>query len=267
MMSARGEPAMSWQDAWMDRFYRSRPGWTDGTTQFHALCRAATATATAAAATAAAPPRAKILEIGAGPTNPTSAFLATLGELHGIDVDDELRGNVHLASAAVMQGDRYPFPDASFDLAVSNYVVEHVGDAAAHLSEIHRVLRNGGRYLFRTPNLFHYVALVSRAVSHGTHKLVANRLRNLSPDHHEPWPTVYVMNTPAAVRRHARLAGFDVERLDMVEKEPTYGMAARPLFLVFMAYERIVNASERLAPMRANMFVVLRKPALLASPH
>jgi hypothetical protein len=44
----------------------------------------------------------------------------------------------------------------------------------------------------------------------------------------------------------------------MVEKEPTYGMAARPLFLAFMAYERLVNASSRLAPLRANMFVALR---------
>ena len=69
------------------------------------------------------------------------------------------------------------------------------------------------------------------------------------------------MNTPASVRRYARDAGFEVERLDMVEKEPTYGMAARPLFLAFMVYERVVNASERLASLRANMFVVLRKPA------
>jgi hypothetical protein len=31
--------------------------------------------------------------------------------------------------------------------------------------------------------------------------------------------------------------------------------------LVFMAYERVVNASETLAFLRANLFVVLRKPA------
>jgi SAM-dependent methyltransferase len=234
----------------MDRFYRSRPGWTDGTTDFHALC------------SAAAPTDAKILEVGAGPTNPTSAFLATLGQLHGVDVDDEVRGNVHLASSALMRDDRFPFPDASFDMVVSNYVVEHVGDAAAHLSEVCRVLRDGGAYLFRTPNLFHYVALVSRAVSHRTHKLLANRLRNLPPGSHDPWPTVYAMNTPASVRRHARQAGFEVERLDMVEKEPSYGMAARPLFLAFMTYERLVNTTEWLAPLRANMFVTLRKRAL-----
>jgi hypothetical protein len=54
---------------------------------------------------------------------------------------------------------------------------------------------------------------------------------------------------------------LEVESLEMVEKEPSYGMLARPLFLAFMAYERLVNASDRFAPLRANIFVVLRKKA------
>ncbi|HEY8038208.1 MAG TPA: methyltransferase domain-containing protein [Polyangiaceae bacterium] len=245
---------MSWQETWVTRFYGSRPGWTDGTTEFHELCRARAGRG------------GKILEVGAGPTNATSAFLATLGELHGLDVSDEVHGNADLTSSGVIEGDRYPFGDATFDLVVSNYVVEHVQDAAAHLAEIARVLRDGGCYVFRTPNLVHYVALVSRLAPHSAHRRFANRLRELPAGHHEPWPTVYAMNTPASVRRHAAQAGFDVDRLDLVEKEPSYGMVARPLFLAFMAYERLVNASGWLAPFRANMFVVLRKrpPALAA---
>ncbi len=207
-----------------------------------------------------APPAARILEVGAGPTNATSRFLSALGEVHGVDVGDEVRGNVYLKTASVIEGDRYPFPDASFDLAVSNFVVEHVGQAAAHLQEIHRVLRPGAHYVFRTPNLWHYVALASKFTRHDFHLWIANWLRALPKDHHDPWPTVYAMNTPASVRREARNAHFDVARIDLVEREPSYGMAARPLFLAFMAYERLVNASPKLEALRANLFVVLRKP-------
>ena len=187
----RGEQ-MSWKQEWLERYYRSKPGWKDGTTQFHELCRAY------------APVGSKVLEIGAGPTNPTSALLASLGELHGVDVSPEVSGNVHLRSSAVVGPDEpYPFESDTFDLAVSNYVVEHVANPTVHLREIHRVLKTGGHYLFRTPNLRHYVALASRATSFRVHRLLANRLRDLPSDTHEPWPTVYAMNTAAAVRRHA----------------------------------------------------------------
>ncbi len=238
---------MAWQRAWMDRFYRSRPGWIDGTKSFHELVRTH------------APPRATIAEIGAGPTNPTSAFLASLGEVHGIDASDEVHGNVHLKTTSVLQNGRFPHPDVSFDLAVSNYVVEHVQDAGEHLREVQRILKPGACYVFRTPNLLHYVALVSRFTPQWFHELVANPLRLLPKDNHKPWPTVYAMNTPAAVRREAASVGLQVKHMELVEKEPSYGMYARPLFLAFMAYERLVNASERMAPLRANMFVVLCK--------
>jgi ubiquinone/menaquinone biosynthesis C-methylase UbiE len=155
---------MTWQESWTRRFYRSRPGWLDGTAEFHSLCRSC------------APPSARILEVGAGPTNATSAFLATLGAVHGVDVSDEVRGNVHLASSALVERGRYPFPDASFDLVVSNYVVEHVDDARLHLAEIERVLVSGGtlRFPYAEPPALRSHRL-ARFTAHGTHKLLANR--------------------------------------------------------------------------------------------
>jgi SAM-dependent methyltransferase len=237
----------TWQQRWVDRFYRSRPGWQDGTSIFHDICASI------------APEGGRILEIGAGPTNPTSAFLGSLGELDGIDVTDEVLTNRHLAHASVVKNERYPYADDTFDVAVSNYVIEHVEDPGAHLGALHRVLKRGGRYAFRTPNLWHYVALVSRVLPYAGHLRLANRLRDLDEGEHDPWPTVYAMNTPRRVRDSAARSGFVVEKLDMVEKEPSYGMIARPLFAAFMAYERLVNASEAFAPLRSNMFVVLRK--------
>lgn len=239
---------MVWQQAYMDRFYRSRAGWRDGTTEFHDLCARAGRGAR------------RILEIGAGPSNPTSSYLATLAELHGVDVDSAALGNDALSGAHVIVRDAYPFDDGYFDLCVSNYVLEHVADPRAHLAEVRRVLGPGGAYVFRTPNRFHYVALVSAATPHWFHELVANRLRGQGEEAHDPYPTAYRMNSARAVARHAKSAGFAVEVLDLVEKEPSYGMAARPLFLAFMAYERLVNATPKLANLRANLFGLLRKP-------
>jgi SAM-dependent methyltransferase len=240
---------MTWQAEYLARFYDPARGFVEGTQEFHDLCAKAIR------------PGSRILELGPGPSNRTSRFLATLGELRGLDPDPEARQNDALKGFELLDGPRFPFPDASFDACVSNYVVEHVPDAAAHLGEVARILSPGGAYVFRTPNRWHYVTIFSSVTPHWVHELLANRLRGIPKDEHDPYPTVYTLNTRSAVDHHAARAGFHVETLRLVEKEPSYGMAARPLFLAFMAYERAVNATERAAFLRANIFAVLRKAA------
>jgi SAM-dependent methyltransferase len=239
---------VSWQQEYLQKFYGPAQGWVDGTTEFHELCRQWI------------PAGSRILEIGAGPTNRTSQFLASLGELHGVDIDPEALQNDALTASHVVRDDRYPVADASYDACVSNYVAEHIEHPVAHLREVMRVLRPGGAYMLRTPNAYHYVALVSKYTPHWFHKLVANRLRAKAADAHDPYPTFYRMNTQVELRRLAADAGFQVPRLRMVEKEPAYGLAARPLFLGFMAYERLVNASEHASFLRSNIFAALQKP-------
>lgn len=248
-------PRLSWQERFQSRFYNPEAGWVDGTTEFHSLIRRVCG------------PNERILEIGSGPTNQTSAFLASVGEVHGIDPDPAVRTNQALTSATVLNGDVYPFSDNEFSLCVSNYVVEHVRDGVAHLGEVARVLRPGGCYVFRTVNSMHYLALISSVTPHWFHKLVANRARGLSSDSHDPYPTVYAMNTASAIRGAATTAGLQVEHLLFVEKEPTYGRFSRVVFLVMMAYERVVNSLSYLAPLRVNLFVVLRKPELWNVAH
>jgi SAM-dependent methyltransferase len=47
---------------------------------------------------------------------------------------------------------RLPFPDDTFDIALSFDVFEHIADSDAHLAEVRRVLKPGGWYLLQTPN-------------------------------------------------------------------------------------------------------------------
>jgi SAM-dependent methyltransferase len=238
----------SWQERYLARFYDPSAGWIDGTTQFHELCRSVM------------PARGRILEIGAGASNPTSTFLATLGELHGVDPDVAVRHNRALVSAAVLDSAHYPYPDASFDACASDYVLEHVADPAPHFAEVARVLRPGGVYCFRTPNRYHYVTAVARLTPHWFHELVAHRLRNVPRERARPHPTFYAANSARRLRRLAAEAGLETERLVAIEKEPSYGMSSRPLFLAFMIYERLVNATELAEGLRVNILGVLRKP-------
>lgn len=49
-------------------------------------------------------------------------------------------------------GKKVPFKDCTFDAVISFQVIEHVEDDARFLSEIHRVLKNGGILILTTPN-------------------------------------------------------------------------------------------------------------------
>jgi SAM-dependent methyltransferase len=238
----------TWQERFTDHFYRGQNGWIDGTEEFHRLCAQLVQ------------PGAAILEIGAGASNPTSRFLATLGKLYGVDPDPSVQANDALAEASLLQDHCLPFTNETFDCCVSNYVIEHISDPELHLKEVARVLRPGGTYVFRTPNRYHYVSLASWMTPHWLHKLLANRLRNLPVHAHDPHPTVYALNSRPTIKRSASRAGLEIDQLLLVEKEPSYGMSSRVLFLAFMGYERLVNAFDHLSGFRANIFAVLRKP-------
>jgi SAM-dependent methyltransferase len=231
-----------WQEVYLERFYPQGSWRRDGTRDFFRICQEYCG--------------GQILEVGAGPSNSTSDYLGTLGELHGVDVDDDVLQNPALKTSSVIE-DRFPFPNSTFYSCVSNYVCEHLDDPQQHLEEVWRVLKPGGVYVFRTPNRFHYIAMVSSLTPQSFHLKMANRLRAI--DGHDPYPTRYRLNTRSQVQRLARQTGFEVEYLRLVEKEPSYGMSSRLLFLLFTAYERVVNATELLGAFRGSLFVVLRK--------
>jgi SAM-dependent methyltransferase len=99
----------------------------------------------------------RVLEIGVGSggishyfgTHPSGRY-----DVVGVDVVD---------SRLITEGYRYvaitdttlPFADGSFDVVISNHVIEHVGDDAAqahHLAEMRRVMRDDGIGYLAVPN-------------------------------------------------------------------------------------------------------------------
>lgn len=205
-------------------------------------------------------PGSRILEIGAGPGNEFSEFLSQRGRVTGIDVDPEVRDNRWLSEAVVFDGGEMPLASGSFDACCSNWVLEHIQDPAAHFREVARVLRPGGIYCFRTPNLYHYVAMGSKLLPFFMHLNLANRLRALDESAHDPYPTFYRANTRSALRRLCSEAGFDQPAIEMIECEPAYGRAHALLFYPMMFYERVVNRFDCTAGLRIIMLATARKP-------
>lgn len=237
-----------WRIQYVDRYYRSRPNWLYGTTEFHQLLSKYIHR------------ESLVLEIGAGSSNPTSRYLAlTAREVVGLDTDSSVYSNEFLSEAHMYQGEKFPFSDGHFDAVVSNYVKEHLPFPERTCQEISRVLREDGCFVFRTPNQLHYVALAGRVIPHSVTRRLAKWLRTVPGGAPDSFPTYYRLNMPGRCRSVLWNSGFEIKELVLVEKEPTYGMRWRPLFLCFMLYERLVNSSRAFAPIRANIFCAARK--------
>lgn len=103
-----------------------------------------------------------LLEVGCGSGVISSALSkARNGELkvHAVDVVD---GRIEQEGYTfqLVTDTRLPYDDASFDVVISNHVIEHVGDAHAqlmHLMELRRVLRPDGVIYLAVPNRYRLV--------------------------------------------------------------------------------------------------------------
>jgi SAM-dependent methyltransferase len=107
-------------------------------------------------ATGALTPGLETLEIGTGTGGMLQTLLGRGMRARGVEINPTLiaesrRWFGELPVQAVT-GIELPFPDASFDLVLSFDVFEHIRESDAHLREVYRVLRAGGRYLVQTPN-------------------------------------------------------------------------------------------------------------------
>src|SRR4029079_13822018 len=111
------------------------------------------------------------------------------------------------------------FPDGTFDLVFSIYVLEHIPDPRAFAGEMRRLLRPGGIFMALTQNLYHYVSMISALTPEGFHKWV-NLKRGRAEE--DTFPTFYRLNTRSALTRHFTAAGFEFVSLETIEVQPSY---------------------------------------------
>jgi arsenite methyltransferase len=98
-----------------------------------------------------------VLDLGCGAGTDTlvaAQMVAPAGRVTGIDMTPEMLSKAQAAAAAMgatnvdfVEGDveQLPFPAESFDVAISNGVIDLIPDKDAVFAEIFRVLRPGGR--------------------------------------------------------------------------------------------------------------------------
>jgi SAM-dependent methyltransferase len=103
-------------------------------------------------------PDAVLLDVGCddGVRTLQLAEATGISRLHGIELVPEAAEQARARGIEVSQAnldDRWPYDDGTFDVVVSNQVIEHVSDTDRFVAESFRVLRPGGYTVVSTENL------------------------------------------------------------------------------------------------------------------
>lgn len=100
----------------------------------------------------------KVLEIGCGIGSVVFELSKQGFDITGTDISSEAisyglkkYGDVRLE---VQPAETLPYDDESFDVVLSFDLFEHIAQIDRHVSEVRRVLRPSGFYLFQTPNKY-----------------------------------------------------------------------------------------------------------------
>lgn len=97
--------------------------------------------------------KARVLDIGTGAGYMDECIAKHALAVTSVDVVDE-RKTKNGYTFQLVRDECLPFEDESFDVAITNHVIEHVGDQKIHISEVLRVLKPGGIIYLATPNKY-----------------------------------------------------------------------------------------------------------------
>jgi SAM-dependent methyltransferase len=199
-----------------------------------------------------------VLDIGCGRGSlasdplPWRRDLATLrgkaARVIGLDVDATAAGNPFVDEfLQVDAGSHWPLADASIDLAVSDFVIEHLEAPDRVFAELGRVLKPGGYFCARTSNRWSYVALAARLLPLRLHRRVLG-MAQPQRQSADIFPTRYRCNTARALRRALHRHGIEAT---------VYGYEAEPSYLSFSSAAYALGVlHQRVAPrcLRATLF-------------
>jgi SAM-dependent methyltransferase len=172
----------------------------------------------------------------------------------GIDVDPGASGNPLVDQFHLITPDTaWPLPDASVDLAVSDYVLEHVDEPEEFFAEIRRVLKPGGYLCMRTTNAMSYFGVAARLVPNSAHAAVVQKAYVRPREEADVFPTRYRCNSVGKVRRILDRHGFE-HCVYGYQSDPAHFGFSRALYTLGVLHQRY--APRRI---RTSIFVFARK--------
>lgn len=172
----------------------------------------------------------------------------------GVDIADysieQLRQNAPHAEGIVMSADDLSrFTDQEFSAVVALHLVEHLPDPADTIRQVNRILKNGGLFLFATPNPIYSLRRFKDPQTDAIGK-DPTHINVQSPKQWREW----VQQNGFRVQRHFGDGLWDVPYLPIIPKVIQFGLFGLPSLLQVVSRTTLVPLS-----MGVNQIMIARK--------
>jgi|NGEPerStandDraft_6_1074524.scaffolds.fasta_scaffold02065_6 ubiquinone/menaquinone biosynthesis C-methylase UbiE len=191
-----------------------------------------------------------------GAIQEAEAIAEPIKQVVGIDRDfSSLAQHATFGNKVCGELHQLPFRDGSFDLITANMVIEHIEHPDVMLSEVSRVLKPRGVFLFHTPNKRGYSTLVTdlfpqRLIPHLSSFLLGRKAEDV-------YPTFYRLNTSHDIHSAATRNGLTVVECTYLESSAQARMLGPVVILELLLIKGLRN--KHVATLRTNIIAVLQK--------
>jgi SAM-dependent methyltransferase len=172
------------------------------------------------------------------------------GTVIACDIDPVVMSNNATDRNVIIENGHVPLDDASVDVIVADYVLEHIPDVEQFTSEIDRLLKPGGWFCARTPHAYHYVCIAARLMAGPAEDFI---MKYAQPNRKEEdiFPKHYKLNTLKAIS--AAFPSWDNQSF-IRRSDPAYYFGRRVPYNLMDFGHRIMPAA-----FSSNISIFLRK--------
>lgn len=200
-----------------------------------------------------------ILDAGCGRSaNLLLKYKRKAKKLIGVDLVDFdpkiLHENIELLSSDLID---IKLESESVNLVISRSVLEHLKEPLTVFLEIHRVLKQGGYFIFLAPNLGHYTTIFSKLIPNKFHSWIVSKTEGR--EEQDVFSTYYRSNSFYTIKKLAQKSGFTFISINYLGQYPNYFNFNPALFIIATAYEKVINRFNFLSFLRGWLLVVLKK--------
>ncbi len=212
----------------------------------------------------------RILDNGCGLGTYLDALSPYSQQRFGLEVEPERASKALATATGIAQavGERLPFSDDTFDLVLSNEVIEHVADDALYAAEMARVTKPGGRILLFCPNRW-YLVEQHGIFWQGQYKFgnipLVNYLPNVARNRLAPHVRTYTKHSlialfqslPLRIVHHERLFGgydniaYRWPKLGRALRETLYAAEKTPLAILGLSHLLVLEKQAQ-RPLNSN---------------